>query len=202
MAYTRKSGGDSSKTYQGQYRFQHWYRDNQVYFITVRTRDGVPAFAEEQAKQVFWDRFAHYCENFTFTPFVTSLLDNHYHTLGYLKHGQQLAPMMQGIQGSTAKLVNDLLPERYTPFWHEDKNKTYFDGCIRDEKQCRLSYRYVCIRSERHGVCDDWRAYPHTRVKIELERAVERALQLKAFLTGVLYKRYQKNRKNSGSQGT
>jgi hypothetical protein len=32
--------------------------------------------------------------------------------------------------------------------------------------------------------------YPHTRVGVELERAVKRALELNAFLTGVPYNRY------------
>ncbi|MEM9415954.1 MAG: transposase [Planctomycetota bacterium] len=191
MGETKKSGGNIRRTYKDQHRFEHWYRDNQVYFITVRTRLGYPAFADEDAKHIFWNRFNHYTKQYGFTPFVTSLLDNHYHTLGYLKHGNQLPRMMQGIQGSTAKLVNDTLPQRHVPFWHENKNKSYFDGCIRDEKQCRLSYRYVCIQSERHGVCDDWAGYAHTRINVELECAVERALERNAFLTGVPYKRYQ-----------
>ena len=43
--------------------------------------------------------------------------------------------MMQRLHGSVAKLVNDLLPQRLTPFWRDAEGKGYFDGCIRDEKQ-------------------------------------------------------------------
>ena len=32
---------------------------------------------------------------FGFFPWVTSLLNNHYHTLGYLRVGENLGPMMQ-----------------------------------------------------------------------------------------------------------
>ncbi len=92
-----------------------------------------------------------------------------------------------------AKLVNGVLAERRIPFWSEKGpgHGDYFDGCIRDEKQCRRAYRYVLTQCVRHGICDDWREYRHTRVNVELERALNRALQLNAFLGGVPYKRYE-----------
>jgi hypothetical protein len=189
MAGTHKTSGSSRKTYRGKHRFEHWARDNQVYFITARCHAGFPCFASEDAKQVFWERFTHYTLKHGFTPFVTSLVSNHYHTLGYLRLGNGLAPMMQGIHGSTAKLVNRLT-QRRVPFWHENKTQTYFDGCIRDEKQCRLAFRYVCLQSERHGLADRWPAYPHTRIGVAVDRAVRRAHRLGAFLVGVPYKRY------------
>src|SRR5437762_5965591 len=109
-------------------RFEHWYRDNSVYFITARCRDRFCAFASEKAKAVFWDRFDHWTQHFGFSPFATTLLDNHYHTEGYLRIGENLGPMMQRIHGSVAKLVNDLLPERHLPFWREAGRRDYFDG--------------------------------------------------------------------------
>jgi hypothetical protein len=86
------------------------------------------------------------------------------------------------------------------PFWHDRKDQNYFDGCLRDQKQGRLTYRYVLRQSLRHGVCDDWRDYPHTRVNVELERAIKRALELNAFLVGVPYKRYD-DPNNPGTPG-
>jgi REP element-mobilizing transposase RayT len=190
----RKSSATKREHHGDQHRFEHWYLDNQVYFITARCRDRFPALAGERAKQVFWDRFEHYTTQYGFTPWVTSLLDNHYHTLGYLKVGDQLGTLMQRLHGSVAKLVNDVLLSRRVPFWSEAGHQDYFDGCIRDEKQCRLAYRYTRTQSERHGIVRDWRDYPHTRVRIDLERGLKRALKLQAFLEKVPYKRYQKPR--------
>ena len=99
--------------------------------------------------------------------------------------------MMKGIHGSVAKLVNDRLPQRLLPFWVDSGHQNYFDGCIRDETQCRRAYRYTLTQCRRHGICAEPEDYPHTRVGVDLERAVKRALALKAFLTGVPYKRYQ-----------
>lgn len=141
---------------------------------------------------MFWDRFEHYTHEFAFTPWVTSLLDNHYHTLGYLRQGANLTPMMQRIHGSVAKLVNDLLPERRANFWRDEKGREYFDGCIRDEKQARGAFRYTLTQSKRHGLVADWQSYPHTRVRVELELAIRRSHEIQAFLSGVPYKRYMK----------
>jgi hypothetical protein len=194
MRRLRKSSSSSVEYFKGQHRYEHWYRDNQVYFITARCRDKFPAFASSRAKEVFWDRFEHYVKSYSFTPFVTSLLSNHYHTLGYLKTGENLGPMMQRIHGSVAKLANDLLPERRVSFWVDAGHQDYFDGCIRDETQCRRAFRYTLTQCRRHGICADPSGYPHTRVNVDIDRAVRRALDLNAFMQGVPYKRYQKGK--------
>jgi hypothetical protein len=188
----RKSSSSSIETFKGRHRYEHWYLDTQVYFLTARCRDRFPAFASEEAKKIFWYRFDHYTKEFGFTPWITSLLDKHYHTLGYLRVGENLGPMMQRLHGSIAKLVNDLLPERRVPFWREAGHRDYFDGCIRDEKQCRRAYQYTLRQAVRHGIVADWGDYAHTRVAIELERGFKRAVELKAFLEHVPYKRYAK----------
>jgi hypothetical protein len=176
----------------GVHRFEHWYRDNTVYFITSRCREGFHAFGTEDAKAIFWDRFDHYTAQYGFVPWVTTLLSNHYHTLGYLKVGVNLGPMMQRLHGSVAKLVNDTLPERPVPFWRAGRHNDYFDGCIRDELQARRAYRYTLTQSTRHNLCRSHRDYPHTRVHIDLDRGVARALQLRAFLLDVPYPRYDR----------
>ena len=186
----RKISHHDGKRKDDKRRSEHWLVDNQVYFITARCRDRFPAFASEAAKSVFWKRFEQYTTRFGFTPWVTSLLDNHYHTLGYLRKGNDLSPMMQRLHGSTAKLVNDILLERRANFYRDAKGREYFDGCIRDEKQARRAYMYTLTQAVRHGVACDWRNYPHTRVNVALEIAINRANELGAFLEGIPYRRY------------
>jgi hypothetical protein len=191
MKIIHTGSNSHSEWYNGKHRFEHWYVDNQVYFITSRCREGYLAFLSNYAKAIFWDRFEHYTAQHGFVPWVTTLIGNHYHTLGYLRNGRELGQMMRKIHGSVAKLVNDVLPERRRPFWRESSGKDYFDGCIRDELQCRRAYRYTLTQSVRHGLCSDWRTYEHTRVNVELERGVRRALELGAFMEGVKYPRYE-----------
>jgi hypothetical protein len=143
---------------------------------------------------VFWDRFTYWSQQYGYVPWVTSLLNNHYHTIGHLKVGENLGRLMQKVHGSVAKLVNDLLPQRHLPFWWRAGNQDYFDGCIRDVLQARRAYQYALHQSAWHGVCGDYRKYPHTRVNVEVDRAIKRAVELNAFLEDVPYARYERRR--------
>jgi len=188
----RKSSISSDEYYNDQHRFEHWYRDNSIYFITARCRDKFPAFKSEEAKAIFWDRFEHYKKQYGYVSIITSLMDNHYHDLGYLKVGENLGPMIRHIHGSVAKLVNDVLPERLLPFWYDSGKQAYFDGVIRNEKQHRRAYKYVMLQSVRHGICRDWREHRHTHENVEVEASVRRAHQLRVYMENVPYKRYQR----------
>lgn len=193
----RKTSISRDEYYDGQHRFEHWYRDNSIYFITSRCRNKSPAFRSEEAKTIFWDRFHHYASQYGFVPIISSLMDNHYHHLGYLKVGENLGPLMRHFHGSVAKLVNDLLPERLTPFWYDSGKQGYFDGVIRDELQHRRAFRYVLLQSVRHRIARDWRDYQHTRVGVELERSILRAHRLRVYMEDVPYKRYVRGKGNS-----
>lgn len=127
---------------------------------------------------------------------MTTLLDNHCHTLGYLRIGTNLGKMMQRVHGSVAKLVNDTLPERRVPFFREGLLNDYFDGCLRDENQCRTAYRYTLTQARRHGICRENREYPHARVDVDLDKGVRRAIELNAFLHDVPYPRYGQRTRN------
>ena len=191
----RKGSHKQEEFNNGRHRYEHWYRDNSIYFITARCRGRTHAFKTEACKAIFWDRFLHYAGEYGFIPIIVSLLDNHYHLLGYLKIGENLAPLMQRFHGSAAKLVNDQLDERLLPFWIDTGRHNYFDGCLRDTTQFRRTYRYVNTQSVRHGICTDPLLYPHTRRFVEPGRAEQRALTLRSFLENVPYARYDRRRK-------
>jgi hypothetical protein len=193
MAF-RKSNTTPREEYEGQHRFEHWYRDNQAYFITARRRNQFDAFASVKAQQIFWRQFDKYAQEFGFSPWVVSLMNNHYHNLGYLRTGNNLPIMMPRFHGSVAKLVNDILEVRLVPFWTDGGKKNYFDGCIRDERQGRRAYRYTRLQCVRRGICDHRADYPNTRVYLDLETAIRRALELNAFLEDVRYPRYDGGR--------
>jgi hypothetical protein len=191
----RKSSYTNHEFFNGQHRFEHWYRDNTVYFITSRTRDGFTAFQTDAAKRIFWDRFDHYTKEHGFVPWVTTLMNNHYHTLGYLRVGEQLGEMMRKLHGSVAWLTMKEIKVRHVPFWRERSNRDYFDGCIRDVLQAQRAYRYTLMQAVRARLVKDWRDYPDTHVKIERDRAIRRAVELKAFLEEVPYARYERKQK-------
>lgn len=186
----RKFSHSKNEHTDGTHRFEHWYRDNTVYFITPKNRGGVHAFASDDAKRIFWARFDHWTAHFGFVPWITTLMVNHYHTVGYITTGENLGTMMQRIHGSVAKLVNDTLDERHVPFWRTNGFKDYFDGCLRDDVQRRRAYRCTMLQSVRAGIVKDHHTYADTHVSIELEHGIERALEFDAFMNGVRYARY------------
>ncbi|HVT88279.1 MAG TPA: hypothetical protein VHD56_05470 [Tepidisphaeraceae bacterium] len=44
------------------------------------------------------------------------MLDNHYHTLGYLRDGEQLGQMMRKLHGSIAWMVCKEIGVKHVPF--------------------------------------------------------------------------------------
>ena len=190
MPHFRKSSATKTHRWKGRHRFEHWYRDNTVYFITSRVSNRSPAFRTNEAKQIFWDRFDFYTRKYRFEPWVTTLMDNHYHMLGYMKIGENLGPMMQKLHGSVAKLVNDLLPDRIVPFWRTPGSQDYFDGCLRSEIQLTRAYRYTLLQSVRARRAKDWRRYAHTKATIDLQSAIALAQDRRLYLEEVPYARY------------
>jgi REP element-mobilizing transposase RayT len=193
----RKGSHAPDEFFRGKHRFEHWYRDNCIYFITARCRGRFSAFTSEECKAIFWNRFDHYSAEYDVKPIVGSLMDNHYHFLAYLREGRTLGAFMQRLHGSVAKLVNDRLPRRITPFWTDSGHQNYFDGCLRSELQFKKTYRYVFEQPRRHGIVQDPELYPHTKRYITLDRALYRALELNTFLKDLPYKRYAKRNKST-----
>jgi hypothetical protein len=187
--FRRKSSYTKLERFKGQHRFEHWYVDNQCYFITARCANKFFAFDTLERRSIFWDRFTHYTQQHGFIPFVTSLMVNHYHTIGYLHVGTELGPMMRKLHGSVAKLVNDTLDHRLVPFWHDRKHHDYFDGCIRDETQHRRAYRYTLTQHKRQREQNDHR---RTRVGLSLEASVKFIADRRAWMEPVPYQRYQR----------
>ncbi len=200
MGRLRKSSGTRNEFFDGQHRFEHWYRDNSVYFITSKVRDGFQAFATEQAKQIFWLKFDQYTKQHGFVPWVTSLLDNHYHTIGYLKHGKELGEMMRKIHGSIAWMVMKEIDVRHVPFWRNSGRDDYFDGCIRDVLQAERAYRYTLLQAVRARIVSDWRNYPHTHANVEKDWAIRRASERNAYMEEVPYARYERRKQRHGHQ--
>jgi hypothetical protein len=158
-------------------------------------RDGSAAFESEACRAVFWDRFQFYTKIHGFFPWARTLMNNHYHFVGYLREGEQLGEMMRKLHGSVAWLVMKELGVRHVPFWREKGNKDYFDGCLRDVLQAYRATRYTKLQAVRAGIVRDWRDYPDTFIDLDIDRAIARAVELNAFLEDVPYARYERKKK-------
>jgi hypothetical protein len=188
----RKSSYTRNEFFDGQHRREHWYRDNTVYFITSRVRDGLAALETDDAKNIFWDRFDYYTQLHGFFPWVATVMNNHYHVEGDLRDGEQLGEMMRKLHGSVAWLVMKETKIHHVPFWRNEKGNDYFDGCLRDVLQAFRAYNYTRDQAVKARIVKDYREYPHTRIYLDRDRAIARAVELKAFLEHVPYARYER----------
>jgi hypothetical protein len=127
--------------------------DNTLYFITSRTRDRSPAFASDEAKAIFWDRFDHYAKEFDVRPIVGTLLDNHYHKISYVERGENLGLFMQRFHGSVAKLVNDTLDVRLVPFWRRKGIRITSTGVCVTRGSCVERMGTRCIKRCARASC-------------------------------------------------
>jgi hypothetical protein len=191
----RKSSHTRNEYWDGDHRFEHWYRDNTVYFVTSKVRDGFTAFQSDRAKEIFWDRFDHYTKLHAFFPWVATVMNNHYHFEGYMRDASQLGEMMRKLHGSIAWLVMKEMGSKHVPFWRGRGHRDYFDGCIRDVLQAYRAYNYTRDQAVRAGLVCDYRDYSGTRIYLDRDRAIARAVELNAFLEEVSYARYENYRR-------
>src|SRR4051812_15868255 len=98
-----KTEETTNEFYKGRHRFEHWFRDNQIYFITARCKGKFNAFTSDEAKDIFWSYLEKLASENGFTLIIVSLLSNHYHILGYAKSGDGVKRLMQRLHGAVAK---------------------------------------------------------------------------------------------------
>lgn len=166
--------------------------------ITARVRDRRHVFTTPETQDIFWTKFGQYTSAHGFHPWVTTLMSNHYHTIGYVDRADDVGEMMRKLHGSVATLVCQSLEITHKPFWLDDHHRDYFDGCLRDETQLRRSYAYVRDQAVAAGLVRDWHAYPNTRVQLDLESAVTFANARDAWLPEVPYARYDDRSRKRG----
>jgi hypothetical protein len=76
------------------------------------------------------------------------------------------------------------------------QGEDYFDGCLRDVLQAYRAFNYTRDQAVKARIVRDYRDYPHTRIYLDRDRAIARAVELKAFFEEVPYARYERKKKH------
>ena len=188
----RKSDPSSREHRNGRHKFEHWYVDRTVYFLTARVREGLFAFEDPACQTIFWSKFDQYTRAHQFDPWIATLLVNHYHVVGFAQNRVALGQMMRKLHGSIAWLICKHLDIQHKPFWRDSASNDYMDGCLRSEKQLEDSYLYVRNQSVKARLVKRWEDDPNTRVMKPLEDCLTFARENDALLKGVPYPRYER----------
>ncbi len=91
--------------------------------------------------------------------------------------------------------------------WYRDNSGYFITSKVRDglalhsrRAASDASVRYTLNQAVKARVVKDWKDYSDTRVFIERDRAVKRAVELKAFMEKLPYARYERKKKRRGQR--
>ena len=135
----------------------HIYKDNSIYFITVRTIDRIKYFNSDDKKDILSD-VIHMAEKKDILSDVIhawTILDNHYHILVEVDEGKNIPKLVNNINANSSRILNISENSRGRQVWHQ-----YFDRCIRDEKDYWMRFNYIhhnCVKHEYAKAMEDYK---------------------------------------------
>lgn len=147
----------------------HLYVDGGVYFVTARTLRGRRLFNTDQKKIILVSRINRSIKRFGITLHAWVVVDNHYHILFGLRHGNMLNKLVQYINGGSAFELNKFDHVTGRQVWWN-----YWDKNIRQERDFYVRFNYIHHNPVKHGYArrnTDYRfsSYQHYLKKLGTE---------------------------------
>ncbi len=135
----------------------HIYKDNSIYFITVRTIDRIKYFNSDKKKDILSDVIHTACEKFCKDLTAWTILDNHYHILVEVDEGKNIPKLVNNINANSSRILNISENCIGRQVWHQ-----YFDRCIRDEKDYWTRFNYTHHNCVKHGYAKSMEDYKYS----------------------------------------
>jgi len=124
------------------------------YFITAHTVGKTPLLSTDEHKSIWLSAFQSLQSKFTLNIAAWVLLDNHYHFLGYFQNAKIIPKFIQQLHGATSFRLNHYDAVRGREVWY-----SYWDRCVRDEKDYWTIFNYIHYSPVKHGYVErleDW----------------------------------------------
>ncbi len=128
----------------------HIYIDNTVYFITSHTCDEKFYLDTDEKKEILLNEINKNVERYQFELFSWIILDNHYHLLIKVNQGNNLGKFINMVHGSSSYRINKIDNYEKRKVWY-----SYWDRCIRNEKEFYTSLNYIHHNPIKHGRIDN-----------------------------------------------
>jgi len=125
------------------------------YFITAHTVGKTPLLSTDEQKSIWLDNFITLQNRFKVNVSAWVLLDNHYHFLTYFHDAQIIPKFVQQLHGSTSFKLNKYESTKGREVWY-----SYWDCCVRDEKDFWTKFNYIHYNPTKHGYVEspeDWK---------------------------------------------
>lgn len=136
------------------HRPPHLYVDGMWYFITASTVNGAHILATDEHLDMWMQTLRGLIKEFGIKLVAWVVLSNHYHLLVLPKIGRDLGNFMKRLNGGASYHLNLLDNSRGRSVWY-----TYWDTCIRDERDFWTRFNYIHYNPVKHGYVkqpQDW----------------------------------------------
>ena len=132
------------------HRPPHIYIDQTWYFITAHTHGKAPLFISNEQKQLWVNEFNTLTQNFSVDIAAWVLLNNHYHLLCYFEQSSHIPAFIKRLHGVTSFKLNKYDNKQGRKVWY-----SYWDRCIRDERDYWTKFNYIHYNPIKHGYVKD-----------------------------------------------
>ena len=149
--------GVTEELLRRRHHLPHWQQGGSTYFITFRSARGIlPVAARTLARDLILENHGSRCD----LAFGVVMPD-HVHLLLRPREREpgfwwDLATILRGIKGASARRINQLLEMQGT-VWQKER----FDRIVRDEGEFEEKWRYIYFNPYKAGLVDDPEAYPY-----------------------------------------
>lgn len=124
----------------------HIFKNNTLYFLTVRTIDKSHYFNTIQKKNILKSCLKAGLQKHAIKIFAWVILSNHYHLLVKIINKDDLPKFIKAINGKSSFELNRIENKQNRKIWHN-----YWDRCIRSEKDFWTRFNYIHNNPIKHG---------------------------------------------------
>jgi len=145
-------------------RPHHVRLDNMVYFISASTFNHARYLTPVSHKILLQEELFTVASLHGITIEAWVILDNHYHLLFQLEHGQNLASFFKQLHGRTARMFNDKDRVKGRTVWYN-----YWDKCVNSEEDYWGKFNYLHYNPIKHGYVQRLHDWPFSSFWFYLE---------------------------------
>ncbi|NJN79903.1 MAG: transposase [Anaerolineales bacterium] len=136
------------------HRPPHLYLDNAWYFITASALNKNKILTTPEHLTIWSVSFKELVLEFKIKLIAWVILANHYHLLLMPNTSNDIGNFMKRLNGSTSYKLNKIDNQQGRTIWY-----SYWDTCIRSEKDFWTRFNYIHYNPVKHGYVDnpeDW----------------------------------------------
>ena len=132
----------------------HLFLDNMPYFITGAIYKRRCLLADPELKQALLALITKNFQKVGWRLNAYVILDNHYHLLAISNKGKDLPMLIKAIHGGSSRIIRQKVACELPVWW------SYWDYCLRDERDYYTKLNYLLMNPIKHGYVSDLNDYP------------------------------------------